>query len=345
MGQPTTRWKWRDALARKSCRRAAAADRPTRETWERARRLVCCCFFIDDDVCVHKDTIARVLTNFRHCPTLDALILLATTCAILYQVYFLAPIFALLFLSLGSYWIDGRIHPGNRAFQILMTTILAVIVVVGYHAGLLQLVFPPICLGYLLLFPRHRYSYSTEQRRRVTGLLCGTYVAVAAVFIFSLLPLHLPVFCLLFLPLIIAALNLQFYVFLAQRWDISTLWRPSRSICCITSTTASHSLPALSGTAAGVSSSGGRECPAGPSVRHKKALWARLIRMQHRAQAERWRVREIDWSVGPPIRGKIDRVVAALPESRPFPIPSGGRHRSSGRFRAVGQRCRAVLHT
>src|SRR5579875_2073708 len=289
MGQPTTRWKWRDALARKSCRRAAAADRPTRETWERARRLVCCCFFIDDDVCVHKDTIARVLTNFRHCPTLDALILLATTCAILYQVYFLAPIFALLFLSLCS--------------------------------------------------------YSTEQRRRVTGLLCGTYVAVAAVFIFSLLPLHLPVFCLLFLPLIIAALNLQFYVFLAQRWDISTLWRPSRSICCITSTTASQSLPALSGTAAGVSSSGGRECPAGPSVRHKKALWARLIRMQHRAQAERWRVREIDWSVGPPIRGKIDRVVAALPESRPFPIPSGGRHRSSGRFRAVGQRCRAVLHT
>jgi hypothetical protein len=145
------------------------------------------------------------------------LFFVATMCGVLYQVYFLAPLFALLFLALGSYWIDGRIHPGDRAFQVLMTTILAVIVVAGYHAGLLQLVCPPICFGYLLLFLRHRYSYSTEQRRRVTGLLCAIYVVLAATFMFALLPRHLPVFCFLLLLLIIAALNLQFYVFLAQR--------------------------------------------------------------------------------------------------------------------------------
>jgi hypothetical protein len=98
-----------------------------------------------------------------------------------------------------------------------MTTILALIVVVGYRTGLLKLVLPPLSLGFLLLFLRHRYSYSTERRRRVTGLLCGIYVLMTALFIFTLLPHHVLVFCFLFLVLVIAALNLQFYVFLAQR--------------------------------------------------------------------------------------------------------------------------------
>jgi GT2 family glycosyltransferase len=145
------------------------------------------------------------------------LFLVATVGAIWYGGYFLTPLFALLFLSLGAYWIDGGAHPGDRAVKILMATILAVIVVVGYRTGLLRLVLPPLSLGFLLLFLRHRYSYSTERRRRVTGLLCGIYVLMTALFIFTLLPHHVLIFCFLFLVLVIATLNLQFYVFLAQR--------------------------------------------------------------------------------------------------------------------------------
>lgn len=145
------------------------------------------------------------------------LFLVAALGALFYQGYFLAPFFALLFLSLSAYWIDGGAHPGDRAVQILRVTILVLIVAFGYRAGLLKLVLPPVSLGYLLLFLRHRYSYSTERRRKVTGLVCGVYVLLTALFIFMLLPRHLLVFCFLFLLLVIAALNLQFYVFLAQR--------------------------------------------------------------------------------------------------------------------------------
>jgi glycosyltransferase involved in cell wall biosynthesis len=145
------------------------------------------------------------------------LFLVATVGAIWYGGYFLTPLFALLFLSLGAYWIDGRAHPGDSAVKILMAVILAVIVVVGHRTGLLKLVAPPLSLGILLLFLRHRYSYATERRRRVTGILCGIYVMMTALFIFTLLPHHILIFCFLFLVLAIAVLNLQFYVFLAQR--------------------------------------------------------------------------------------------------------------------------------
>jgi glycosyltransferase involved in cell wall biosynthesis len=143
--------------------------------------------------------------------------LTAAIATIWYRGYFLTPLFALLFLSLGAYWVDGEVHSENRAARILMISTFAAIVLAGYTTGLLKLVLPSLSFGYLLLFLRHRYSYLRERQGRVTGVLCGVYVFMAALFIFTLFPRHLLVFCFLSMVLVVAGLNLQFYVFLARR--------------------------------------------------------------------------------------------------------------------------------
>jgi hypothetical protein len=76
---------------------------------------------------------------------------------------------------------------------------------------------PPVLLAYALLFLRHRYAFTSERRRHITGLVCGGYLLFVILFVVIYLPHHPLMFCFFLLLSIIILLNSQFYVFLAGR--------------------------------------------------------------------------------------------------------------------------------
>lgn len=131
--------------------------------------------------------------------------------------YFLTPLFALLFFLLGTYWVGTASHPNGKAVTMAMTAVFALIVVLAWTSKMLPLI-PPLLLGYLLLFLRHRYAYQDEGRRKMTGVAYGVYLLSTVLFIFTYLPKQIPVFCFFFVLAVVAAINLQFYLFLAKRW-------------------------------------------------------------------------------------------------------------------------------
>lgn len=148
-----------------------------------------------------------------------AFLLLAasTVGAFIYGGYFLTPLFALVFFLLGTYWLDTAIQAHGTPVSIAMTSVLALIVILAWLHGMLGII-PPIVFGYLLLFLRHRYAYQTDARQHMTGALYGLYVILTVTYIVTYLPQHALVFCVFLLLTVLAAINLQFYLFLAKQW-------------------------------------------------------------------------------------------------------------------------------
>jgi glycosyltransferase involved in cell wall biosynthesis len=148
-----------------------------------------------------------------------ALVFLLMVVAALAAIYsgasFLLGLLALLFLLLGGYEAETTWKENPKA---MITTIILVAAIIGLaYWNRSPVLIPPVLLAYVLLFLRHRYSYTSLRRRRMTGVFCGLYVFFVALFVITYLPHHPLVFGFFLLLSFVVLLNTQFYVFLAGR--------------------------------------------------------------------------------------------------------------------------------
>ena len=131
-----------------------------------------------------------------------------------WHVYFLTPLFAIFFILLSAYWMEGSLER-SPVIIALMFIVMGLIAAFSYRLHMYAII--PTMLGaWLALFARHRYAYAPEKRRRWTGALVGGYCLLVIVGITFYLPWHRLRFAFLALLLTLVVLNNQFYVFLAE---------------------------------------------------------------------------------------------------------------------------------
>jgi glycosyltransferase involved in cell wall biosynthesis len=143
------------------------------------------------------------------------LIGVAGTAALYEGIPFVLALLTLLFLFLAQFGVESTWKTQPKA--VIGTLVLvSSIVYLAFENHSLWLI-PPVLLAYSLLFIRHRYAFTSERRRKITGIFCGGYLLFVMLFVLVYLPHHPLVFgCYLVLSVIIL-LNTQFYVFLAGR--------------------------------------------------------------------------------------------------------------------------------
>ena len=128
---------------------------------------------------------------------------------------FILMLLTMLFLVLSQFEVEStwRTQPKVR---ILTFVLMASIIGLALYSQS-QWLIPPVLLAYALLFLRHRYAFTTQRRRHITGIFCGGYLLFVILFVVIYLPHHPLVFGFFLLLSIIVMLNSQFYVFLAGR--------------------------------------------------------------------------------------------------------------------------------
>ncbi|MBL8240569.1 MAG: glycosyltransferase family 2 protein [Bryobacterales bacterium] len=135
---------------------------------------------------------------------------------IYWKGYFLTPLFALLLFVMGRFWLDAEGAPRGRKAFLGVSAGFAVLVGLAWSNHMLGII-PPVVLGYVLLFLRHRYAFEDERQSRVVSLFLLLYGSLSTLFIMAYLPGHavMGVFFLILLGLVV--LNNQFYLFLAAK--------------------------------------------------------------------------------------------------------------------------------
>ncbi len=141
---------------------------------------------------------------------------MATLIAIYWRGYFLTPLFAMLFFLLARYWVEAAVRPQSKWVLVGVGGIVATIVSLAYMHHMMGLI-PLVLLGCVLIFGRHRYAYSSERKRRVTGVVLAVYMLIAVIFVLAYLPKHALILSFLLVLLLIVILNNQFYLFLAAK--------------------------------------------------------------------------------------------------------------------------------
>jgi GT2 family glycosyltransferase len=143
------------------------------------------------------------------------LVSMACAGAIFMGASLVAPLLAILFLMLVRYEVAGG---SNLRFKATIGTLILGSAIVGmaFLSDKLLLV-PPVMLAYLLIFLRHRYSYSVLWKRRVTEVVCGTYLLGTIGFALTFLPRQPLVLAFLVVLCTLILLNSQFYLFLAAK--------------------------------------------------------------------------------------------------------------------------------
>ncbi len=139
---------------------------------------------------------------------------LAAICAILWRGYFLTPLFAVLFLLLGRYWMDGSSRP--KSATVLMIAGLFSVVVLAYKYNMTGII-PLLLLSFLLLFLRHRYAQGQRTRRKWVSLALGSFVGLSILVTLTYLPTNRWIFGLFVVLIVLVLLNNQFYLFLAAK--------------------------------------------------------------------------------------------------------------------------------
>jgi glycosyltransferase involved in cell wall biosynthesis len=128
---------------------------------------------------------------------------------------FILILLTMLLLVLSQFEIEStwRTQPKVRVLTfVLMASVTGL---AAYNGN--QWLIPPVLLAYALLFLRHRYAFTSERRRQITGLVCGGYLLFVILFVLIYLPNHPLVFGFFLLLSVVIMLNSQFYVFLAGR--------------------------------------------------------------------------------------------------------------------------------
>ena len=128
---------------------------------------------------------------------------------------FLLTLLTLLFLFLVQFEVESTWKTQPKA--IIGTILLVACIVYLAYRDWNRWLIPPVLLAWVLLFVRHRYAFTTERRRRITGAVCGVYLLFVLLFVIVYLPHHPLVFCFFLVLSIVVLLNSQFYVFLAGR--------------------------------------------------------------------------------------------------------------------------------
>jgi glycosyltransferase involved in cell wall biosynthesis len=128
---------------------------------------------------------------------------------------FLLLLLTVLFLMLAQFEVETTWKTQPKAMMGTTALILSIIGLAYYNHD--SILIPPVLLAYGLLFLRHRYSFTTLRRRRITGIVCGLYLAFVISFVIVTLPHHPMVFLFYFVLSMVIMLNSQFYVFLAGR--------------------------------------------------------------------------------------------------------------------------------
>lgn len=128
---------------------------------------------------------------------------------------FILMLLTVLFLMLAQFEVESTWQENPKA-KIATTLLILSIIGLAFYDNTKWLI-PPVLLAYALLFLRHRYSFTTLRRRRITGAVCGIYLAFVILFVVVYLPHHPLVFCFYLLLSVVVLLNSQFYVFLAGR--------------------------------------------------------------------------------------------------------------------------------
>jgi glycosyltransferase involved in cell wall biosynthesis len=127
---------------------------------------------------------------------------------------FILMLLTLLFLVLAQFEVEGTWQTQPKLI-VATTSLIVLIIFMAFYSNA-KLLIPPVLLAYILLFLRHRYSFS-QRRKQVTGLVCGGYLLFVILFVMVYLPHHPLFFCFFLLLSIVVMLNSQFYVFLAGR--------------------------------------------------------------------------------------------------------------------------------
>ena len=136
--------------------------------------------------------------------------------SIYWKGYFLTPLLALLIFLLSQYWLESASGPHPKLVLISVGLCVGAIVWLA-HAHHMTSITPPLLLGCLLLFLRHRYGYETARRRKITGIILATYILSATAYMVAHLPNHYLVFAFFVVSALIVILNNQFYFFLAAK--------------------------------------------------------------------------------------------------------------------------------
>jgi glycosyltransferase involved in cell wall biosynthesis len=144
------------------------------------------------------------------------LLLSALAIAIYFQGYALTPLLGLLLFYMARYWIDREDSSPSRSRFVFMTLGMIGLVVLAEAHQMLAIV-PPIVLGYLALFLRHRYSTPESAYGRLASFAFLAYAAVTTLFIVTYLPGHFLTLALALVFIALLILNNEFYIFLAAK--------------------------------------------------------------------------------------------------------------------------------
>lgn len=136
--------------------------------------------------------------------------------AIYFKGYALTPLLGLLLFYMARYWIDPEDPAPSRSRFVFMTLGMIALVILAEAHQMLAII-PPIILGYLALFLRHRYSTPKSRYGRTASFVFMAYAAVTTLFITTYVPGHVLTLGLAFVLIALLILNNEFYIFLAAR--------------------------------------------------------------------------------------------------------------------------------
>jgi glycosyltransferase involved in cell wall biosynthesis len=128
---------------------------------------------------------------------------------------FVLTLLTLLFLFLVQFEVEST-WKTNPKVIVATIVLMGAIVYLAYHQWNRWLI-PPVLLTWVLMYLRHRYAFTTQRRRRITGMVCGIYLLFVILFVLVYLPRHPLVFWFFLVLSVLVVLNSQFYVFLAGR--------------------------------------------------------------------------------------------------------------------------------
>ena len=146
------------------------------------------------------------------------LVALSAFTAVLWRGYFLIPVFVIVFVLLGRYWVEFSDSGRSRLVPVAMVSAVAIVCAQAYRLSMFALI-PPLMLSMALLFVKHRYAGSSNRRllRSSAAILTGCSILLAV--------LYMPVNSLVFLWFMVLAtlglMNSQFYLFLAGKRGFS----------------------------------------------------------------------------------------------------------------------------
>ena len=142
------------------------------------------------------------------------LLLGAMALSMKWGAYFLLPLFAVVMLMVGRWWVEAAASR-NRWVAGGVTVVMATLVVLAKIYHLLTII-PFLIVAYGLLFLRHRYAHSGRGAKMI-GVFTAFYMTVAVLSTLILLPSHWLILVFLAGILGVVILNGQFYLFLAEK--------------------------------------------------------------------------------------------------------------------------------